>query len=146
MPNLLQSTRLIDLFVTTSVGLQVYIGTRLYLFSDPEHRDEMDQNTKVLNMVSILVSILLGLGVGAYVYRLTMGYVAEGEVALLGSTASADEVEQFLLEHEEERRLELEEEGRAGPGQAPEDENWEGPFSDFDEEELARKKSTDLQR
>ena len=125
------------------MGLHVYVGTRLYLFSDPDHRSEMDRSTKVINTVSIIVSILLGAGVGAYVYRLTMGYVAEGEVALLDPEAQANEVDQFL---QEEGQLDLEAEGRDGPGAAQELENWEGPFSDFDEEEIARKSSLEVQR
>lgn len=93
--------------------LHVYIGTRLYLFSDPEPRKEMDSTTRWLNTISIIISMVLGAGVGAYVYRLTMGYVSQGEVALLEADASVDEVERFLQEEDE---LEEEEEGRAsGP-------------------------------
>ena len=125
------------------VALQVYVGTRLYLFSDPEHREEMDQNTKILNTVSVIVSILLGAGVGAYVYRLTMSYVAEGEVALVDAAAEANAVDQFL---QEEGHLELEEEGRASTGAVRPSEDWEGPFSDFDEGELTRKGSPEVRR
>lgn len=97
--------------------LAVFIGNRLFLFSDPEHRDHMDSTSKVLNSLSVVFAVLLGLGVvsslsggsinrliaflqGTYVYRLTMEYVAqdleaEGEVALLD-----DDLENFLEEFE----------------------------------------------
>lgn len=43
--------------------LAVFIGNRLYLFSDPDHRDHMDNTSKILNSISVVVAVLLGLGV-----------------------------------------------------------------------------------
>jgi len=86
--------------------LHVYIGTRIYLFSDPEHRESMDTTTKVLNGLSVAASMALGIGVGVYVYRLTMRYVGEGRVALV-----EEDLERFL---EEENVLSDDESGPPG--------------------------------
>lgn len=80
--------------------LHVYIGTRLYLFSDPDHLHDMDSTTKWLNSLSIVASILLGVGVGSYAYRLMAGYAARGEVAL----ADEEDLDRFLEQEEELER------------------------------------------
>lgn len=67
----------------------------------------MDPTTKVLNAASIVVSVLIGAGVGWYVYRLTMAYAVEGRVSL-----DEDDLERFL---EEEDELEREEESATRP-------------------------------
>lgn len=79
----------------STVLLHVYIGTRIYLFSDPEHRESMDTTTKVLNSLSVVFSVALGVGVGVYVYRLTMRYVGEGRVHLV-----EEDLERFLEEED----------------------------------------------
>lgn len=82
----------------------------------------MDSTSKILNSVSVVIAVLLGIGVvravqtvlghwliyfskGTYVYRLTMKYVAqdlvaEGEVALLN-----DDLENFLDENSSQEDL-----------------------------------------
>lgn len=82
--------------------LHVYVGTRLYLFSDPDHLNEMDKTTKWLNSLSIVASILLGVGVGSYAYRLMTGYAARGQLAL----ADEEDLDRFLEEEEELERQE----------------------------------------
>lgn len=82
--------------------LHVYVGTRLYLFSDPDHLNEMDGTTKWLNSLSIAGSLLLGIGVGSYAYRLMAGYAARGHVAL----ADEEDLDRFLEEEEELERQE----------------------------------------
>ena len=116
------SVSLLQFFVAScalapKLFLGVFIGNRLYLFSDPDQRDHMDSTSKVLNSLSVVFAVSLGLGVvsaakwqffrnladvadqGTYVYRLTMKYVAQdleaqGEVALLH-----DDLENFLDEN-----------------------------------------------
>jgi len=75
--------------------LHVYVGTRIYLFSDPDHLHDMDTTSKVLNSLAVAFSILLGIGVGIYVYQLTMRYVGEGQVALI-----EENLERFLDEED----------------------------------------------
>lgn len=82
--------------------LHVYVGTRLYLFSDPDHLNEMDGTTKWLNSLSIAASLMLGIGVGSYAYRLMAGYAARGHVAL----ADEEDLDHFLQEEEELERQE----------------------------------------
>lgn len=114
----------------------------------------MDRTSKILNSLSIVFSLLLGAGVGWWVYRLTMGYVAEGQLTL----ADEEEIDAFL---EQEGELEAEEEGRAGVSSPeegyevnadadgettprPSQDAW-GGFDDFDREEAGRK-STSVER
>ena len=142
------------------VVMHVYIGTRLYLFSDPNRREEMDSTSKWLNILSVVVSILLAAGVGAYVYRKTMAYVAEGQVHLI-----EDDLEAFL---EEEARLEEQEshtlagtpakrksQDTRPPGEqsrllAPPDEDanaWSGAFdTDFESQPTSARNSYDTAR
>lgn len=118
----------------------------------------MDSTTKIINGVGVAVSLLLAVGVGGYVYRVTMAYVAEGQVHLI-----EDDLEAFL---EEEARLDNEvavplDTGESGPQNtnAPtggnerlprhslsmEDDStaaWDGAFSDFDGE----RRSLDVSR
>lgn len=91
--------------------LHVYVGTRLYLFSDPDHLNEMDGTTKWLNSLSIVASVLLGVGVGSYAYRLMAGYAARGQLAL----ADEEDLDRFL---EEEEELERQEEADRTQGEA----------------------------
>ena len=94
--------------------LHVYVGTRLYLFSDPDHLNDMDSTTKWLNSLSIAASLLLGIGVGSYAYRLMAGYAARGHVAL----ADEEDLDRFLEEEEQIERLEQVEAQRADPSRS----------------------------
>lgn len=91
--------------------LHVYVGTRLYLFSDPDHLNEMDGTSKWLNSLSIAASLLLGIGVGSYAYRLMAGYAASGHVML----ADEEDLDRFLEEEEELERQEEVEAQVSGP-------------------------------
>jgi hypothetical protein len=62
----------------------------------------MDGTTKWLNSLSIVGSVLLGIGVGSYAYRLMAGYAATGHVAL----ADEEDLDRFLEEEELERQEE----------------------------------------
>jgi len=75
--------------------LHVFLGSRIALFSDGQQRGEMDTLTKVLNIFSIIVSSLVGMGTGWFVWRLTNQRIRELEAlrgdideeeALSGST------------------------------------------------------------
>ncbi|KDQ20769.1 hypothetical protein BOTBODRAFT_26787 [Botryobasidium botryosum FD-172 SS1] len=59
--------------------LHVFIGSRIALFSDGQQRGEMDALTKALNILSIIVSSLVGMGTGWYVWRLTNRRIKELE-------------------------------------------------------------------
>lgn len=115
----------------------------------------MDSTSKWLNSISIAVSILLGLGVGAYVYRLTMTFVSDGEVALLEEGANIDEVEAFIrqedsLEEDDDetpRRISISKNGIPVEPAEEAGEYWEGQISDFDDDENeTRRRSTATDR
>lgn len=60
------------LAITPKLFLHIFTGNRMYKFADPAEREKLDKSGKILNGVSIAVSVALGMGVGLYVWRLTM--------------------------------------------------------------------------
>jgi len=59
--------------------LHVFIGSRIALLSDGHQRGEMDTPTKILNTLSIIISSLVGMGTGWFVWRLTNEKIRELE-------------------------------------------------------------------
>lgn len=60
------------LAITPKLFLHVFIGNRMYQFADPTERHKLDRTGKILNGLSIAFGMLVGSGVGFYVWRLTM--------------------------------------------------------------------------
>lgn len=56
----------------------VWVGSRLFSFADPNQREAMDHQTKLLNGCSIVFGLALGAFTSWYLYRITMRYVAQG--------------------------------------------------------------------
>jgi len=54
------------------VLLAVFIGSKVSTLSDGRQRGEMDTTAKILNGVSIVAGILLGLGIGWFLYQTTL--------------------------------------------------------------------------
>jgi len=92
---------LATIVMTPRILLQVFIGSRVALFSDGEHRGEMDTASKILNAVSIVFGIGVGIGTGVLVYRLTLRKVRELE----GLPADVDELAAEAIEEAERRAL-----------------------------------------
>lgn len=62
---------LATLLITPKLILHVWIGSKLYVFADPNERAKMDPNTKWINGASIVASALLGAGTSIYLYRVS---------------------------------------------------------------------------
>ena len=58
--------------LTPKLLLHVWIGDRMYKFADPETRAKMDPTSRLVNAASVIAGILIGIGTGIYVYRLTL--------------------------------------------------------------------------
>jgi len=89
------------IFMTPRLLLQVFIASRIALFSDGETRGHMDTTAKVINAVSIVVGFLLAIGTGVLIYRLTMRKIRELE----GTDAVTDELAAEALEDAERTAL-----------------------------------------
>ncbi|TDL29433.1 Golgi apparatus membrane protein TVP38 [Rickenella mellea] len=78
--------------------LTVFIGSRIAQFSDGETRGQMDPTTKIINIVSIVLGISIGLGTGWLVYRLMQAQIRK----LHESSDESDELAADALEEAEE--------------------------------------------
>ncbi|KAL8291758.1 hypothetical protein RQP46_002016 [Phenoliferia psychrophenolica] len=65
------------LTITPKLLLHVWVGSRMFLFADPDSRKHMDTQTKVINGVYVVVGSILGGFTSWYLYKLTMKYVDE---------------------------------------------------------------------
>jgi len=92
---------LATIVMTPRILLQVFIGSRVALFSDGEHRGEMDTTSKILNAVSIVLGAGIGLTTGILVYRLTLRKIREME----GLPPDVDELAAEAIEDAERRAL-----------------------------------------
>ncbi|KAG9118259.1 Tlg2-vesicle protein [Ceratobasidium sp. 392] len=59
------------IFYTPKLFLVIFIGSRVAKFSDGQQRGEMDTATKVINVLSIILGIVAGVGSAWLVWRLT---------------------------------------------------------------------------
>lgn len=55
--------------ITPKLAIHVYIGSRLFLFADPESRGRMDGTTRLINVVYIVIASLISLATSIYVVR-----------------------------------------------------------------------------
>ncbi|KZO98022.1 hypothetical protein CALVIDRAFT_535628 [Calocera viscosa TUFC12733] len=88
-------------FMTPRLLLQIFIASRIALFSDGETRGNMDTTAKVINAVSIVLGTLLALGTGVTIYRLTLRRIRELE----GTDARTDELAAEAIEDAERAAL-----------------------------------------
>ncbi|KAH8118359.1 Golgi apparatus membrane protein TVP38 [Phellopilus nigrolimitatus] len=83
------------LFVMPKLFLVVFVGSRIAKLSDGEQRGQMDIIAKVLNIVSVVVSIALGILAGAVTYRLLQKQIKElRESADLNGELAVDALEE----------------------------------------------------
>ncbi|KAG8900773.1 Tlg2-vesicle protein [Tulasnella sp. 403] len=90
---------------TPKLMIAVWIGSRLAMLSDGEQRDKMDTKTKIVNTLSIIVSIALAFAAGWVVWKLTEkeirntpGVSAEDdELAADALSDAADDLEAPLI-------------------------------------------------
>ncbi|KZT62894.1 Golgi apparatus membrane protein TVP38 [Calocera cornea HHB12733] len=88
-------------FMTPRLLLQIFIASRIALFSDGETRGHMDTTAKVINAVSIVIGVLLAVGTGVTIYRLTLRKIRELE----GTDPRTDELAAEALEDAERQAL-----------------------------------------
>lgn len=84
--------------ILPKIFLSVFIGSRLALLSDGKEREIMDTTTKILNIVSIVVSVALGIIAGIVLYRLMQKQIKE----LRDSPTLNEELAAEALEEAEE--------------------------------------------
>ncbi|SGY18278.1 BQ5605_C015g08027 [Microbotryum silenes-dioicae] len=66
------------LCITPKLLLHVWIGSRMFLFADPDSRNRMDPRAKFVNLVFVVMGSVMGMLTSWYLYRLTMTYVQIG--------------------------------------------------------------------
>lgn len=59
---------------TARLFVAVWIGSRIAMFSDGTQRDKMDTKTKIVNIASILIGVLIAFLAGWYVHLLGLHY------------------------------------------------------------------------
>ncbi|SCV68289.1 BQ2448_410 [Microbotryum intermedium] len=100
------------LCITPKLLLHVWIGSRMFLFADPDSRNHMDPRAKFVNLVFVVLGSVLGMLTSWYLYRLTMRYVdvagngrgveLEDEEVILGRGHDDDEEDEDEDDGEEE--------------------------------------------
>ncbi|KIM29599.1 hypothetical protein M408DRAFT_328826 [Serendipita vermifera MAFF 305830] len=66
-----------NLFLMPKIFLTVFVASRIAALADKDQRGEMDTTTKILNYASVALGIIIGVGTGWVVYRLTQQKIRE---------------------------------------------------------------------
>jgi len=92
-------------FYTPKLMIAVWIGSRVAMFSDGSQRDKMDTAAKIVNALSIVLSIALAVGTGWLIWKLTEQEIRktegvgedEDQLARDALSTAADELESPLV-------------------------------------------------
>jgi len=102
--------------ITPKLLVHVFLGSRLFLLSDPEESRKMDNTSKILNACYIIVGTIVSIATGWYVWRVTQRFigdqvVGEGNIddqdseAILGGGVLPEDQERLLSEDDLEEQV-----------------------------------------